>query len=119
MRPILGRTTLLVATAACALAGLGPPAESVAATSCSPVVNPYEGTRYEGVDLRRIRATGVSCPRARQVTRRAHRKALRLVPRPNGILRFEWHGWAVRGDLQPSTDRYVAKRNAKRVRWVF
>jgi hypothetical protein len=108
-----------VATAACALAGLGAPAESVAATSCSPVVNPYEGTRYEGVDLRRIRATGVSCPRARQVTRRAHRKALRLVPRPSGILRFEWHGWAVRGDLQPSTDRYVAKRNRKRVRWVF
>jgi ABC-type Mn2+/Zn2+ transport system ATPase subunit len=59
------------------------------------------------------------CPKARQVTRRAHRKALRLVPQPNAILRFEWHGWMVRGDLRPSTDRCVAKRNGKRVRWVF
>jgi hypothetical protein len=106
--------------AACALAaGLGAPGKSAAATRCNPVVNPYEGSRYEGVDLRRIRAAGASCAKARNVTRRAHRKALRLVPRPNGTLRFEWHGWAVRGNLRPSNDRYVAKRGGKRVRWIF
>ncbi|MGH2961087.1 MAG: hypothetical protein ACRDL3_02680 [Solirubrobacterales bacterium] len=82
-------------------------------------MNPYEGSRFEGVDLRRIRADDVSCNKARKVTRRAHRKALRLVPRPNGTLRFQWHGWAVRGNLRGNTDRYVAKRGGKRVRWVF
>ena len=86
------------------------------ARSCDPVVNPYEGTRYEGVDLRRIRAEGVQCPKARRVTRRAHKKALGLVPDSRGFLRFRW---SVVGDLRPSSDRYVAKRRDKRVRWRF
>jgi hypothetical protein len=102
------------------LAGLGgPSAEAAPARACQPVVNPYPGTRYEGVDLRRIRATGVSCRTARRVARRAHRKALGITPPPSGVRRFTWHGWRVRGDLRGSSDRYVAKRDGNRVRWRF
>jgi hypothetical protein len=86
---------------------------------CRPVIDPYPNTRYEGTDIRRIRATGVSCPTARRVARRAHRKALGLTPPPSGIRRFTWNGWQVTGDLRGSTDRYVAARGARRVRWVF
>ena len=96
-----------------------PSAEAAAAKACGRIVNPYEGTRYEGVDLRRIRAVGVSCPGARRVARRAHRKALGITPPPSGIRRFTWNGWSVTGDLRGSTDRYVAARGAKRVRWLF
>jgi hypothetical protein len=95
------------------------PAASAAARSCRDVVNPYEGTRYEGVDLSRIRAVGVGCEKARIVARRAHRKALKQVPNVNGLLRFGWHGWRVEGDLRPDSDRYVAKRKGERVRWRF
>jgi hypothetical protein len=35
--------------------------------SCRPVENPYAGTRYEGVDLTRIRALRVGCRTARRV----------------------------------------------------
>jgi len=71
------------------------------------------------VDIRRIRATAVSCPTARRVARRAHRKALGLTPPPSGIRRFIWNGWKVTGDLRGATDRYLAARGARRVRWVF
>jgi hypothetical protein len=102
------------------LAGLGAPnVEAAPARACAPVVNPYPGTRYEGVDLRRIRATGVSCRGARRVARRAHRKALGITPPPSGVRRFTWRGWQVTGDLRGSSDRYVAKRDGKRVRWRF
>jgi hypothetical protein len=94
-------------------------AEGAAVRSCRPVVNPYPGTRYEGEDLKRIRATGVSCRRARRVARRAHREALGL-PRPlTGVRRFNWNGWRVTADLRPASDRYVARRDGKRVRWRF
>jgi hypothetical protein len=109
---------LLVASALCALVFLAAPGYSTAA-SCRPVVNPYEGSRYEGVNIRRIRALGVPCRKARQVARRAHRKALRLTPTPSGIRHFRWRGWKVRGDIRRPVDRYVAKRPGARVRWRF
>jgi hypothetical protein len=109
--------SLLLAGAPSAMAA--PPAEDAAARPCARVVNPYPGTRYEGVDLTRIRATGVSCRRARRVARRAHRRALSLPPPLTGVRRFTWHGWRVRGDLRGSHDRYVARRDGKRVTWRF
>ena len=100
------------------LAGLGAPAAH-AAKACQPVLNPYPGTRYEGVDLTRIRATRVSCPGARRVARRAHRRALGITPDPTGIRRFGWRGWQVTGNLRGNSDRYVATRGARRVTWRF
>lgn len=87
--------------------------------SCAPVVNPYKGTRYDGVDLSRIRATGVSCSEARRVARGAHGKALGLTPPPSGIRRFNWNGWRVTGDLRGPTDSYTATNGTRRVRWRF
>jgi hypothetical protein len=87
--------------------------------ACARVVNPYPDTRYEGEDLTRIRATGVSCRTARRVARRAHRKALGLPPPLTGVRRFTWHGWRVRGDLRGASDRYAARRDGKRVTWRF
>ena len=110
----------LLAAALCALAGVGAPSAEAASTrSCGRVVNPYPNTRYEGEDLRRIRATGVPCRTARRVARGAHRKALGLTPPPSGVRRFTWRGWRVTGDLRGPSDRYVAKRGRERVRWVF
>ena len=37
----------------------------------------------------------------------------------DGIRRFRWHGWRVRGDLRPEHDRYVARKGERRVRWRF
>ena len=118
----LGAVGLLLAGLLAAPAGTSaeaPSAGAAAAKECGRIVNPYEGTRYEGVDIRRIRAVGVSCRGARRVARRAHRKALGITPPPSGIRRFSWNGWSVTGDLRGSTDRYVAARGAKRVRWLF
>jgi hypothetical protein len=53
------------------------------------------------------------------VARRAHRKALGAPPSADGIRRFRWHGWRVRGDLRPEHDRYVARKGERRVRWRF
>lgn len=111
---------MLVTGAVCALAAVAAPSvEGAAVRSCKPVVNPYPDTRYEGSDLRRIRATGVSCRTARRVARRAHHKALGLPLPPDGVRRFSWHGWQVTGDLHGSSDRYVARRGDERVRWRF
>lgn len=103
----------MVATlAAILLALVSPPPASAA--NCSPVVNPYAGSRYEGIDLRRIRAVNVNCDKARDVVRKAHRK---------GLLTFEedykWHAWEVRSDLSGSTDQYRARRSNARISWVF
>ena len=87
--------------------------------SCRPVENPYEGTQYEGVNLDRIRTEDVGCRKARQVARGAHRKGLAMAPPPSGILSYRWHAWSVIGDLRPAHDQYVARRDGKRVRWVF
>jgi hypothetical protein len=94
--------------------------QAAAPRACKPVINPYEGTRYEGVDLRRIRATAVSCRTARRVARRAHRKALGLAPPASGIREFTWRRWSVTGDIRGASDRYLAKApGGKRVRWRF
>jgi hypothetical protein len=102
---------------AVALVALLPSAAQAAA--CKPVENPYPGTRYEGVDLTRIRAEGVRCSTARRVARRGHWKALAAVADANGIVRVRWRGWRVRGDLKPDSDRYVARKGSRRVRWRF
>jgi hypothetical protein len=110
----------IIAVACCAVAGAGTPASAAdAARRCRPVVDPYPGTRYEGIDLTGIRATSVSCARARRVARGAHRKALGLTPPASGVRRFTWKGWRVTGDLRGASDRYVARRGAMRVRWRF
>jgi hypothetical protein len=111
-----------IAAALAALCCLAPPAAAGAQAPvrhCRPVLDPYPNTRYEGVDLTGIRAIGVRCRRARRVVRRAHYEALGLPPPLTGVRRFNWHGWRVRGDLRGDSDRYVARRDGKRVRWRF
>ena len=112
---------LLLAALTCVLSGVGAGAAqaTAAARDCGRVVNPYPGTRYEGVDLRRIRGTRVSCPGARRVARRAHRKALGITPPPSGIRRFTWKGWLVTGNLRGDSDRYRASKDGKLVTWRF
>ena len=105
--------------AACLSLVLVPAAQAASYKACKPVTNPYAGTRYEGVDLSRIRALRTSCPGARRVAKGAHRKALGLTPPASGIRRFTWRGWSVTGDLRPSSDRYVARKGRRRVRWRF
>jgi hypothetical protein len=105
-----------VAAAAMFAAAVGPAA---AARSCAPVTNPYPNSRYEGVPLSHIRATGVSCATARKVARRAHYKALGMTPPSSGIRRLAWNGWRVTGDLRGAHDHYVARRGSKVVRWDF
>jgi hypothetical protein len=111
--------SLLVGSLLVFLAAGLPSAVAAATRSCGSIANPYAGTRYEGVDLRRIRATGVSCRIARRVAKGAHRKALGLTPPTSGFRRFTWDGWRVTGDLRGSSDRYVATRGETRVRWLF
>jgi hypothetical protein len=114
------RARSAVAVVLLALAGAAvPAADAAAARACGRIVNPYPGTRYDGVDLTRIRATRVSCRGARRVARRAHRKALGITPPASGIRRFTWRGWHVTGDLRGSSDSYVAAKGRKRVRWRF
>ena len=104
----------------CAFASLGASDTAGASTqSCRPVVNPYPGTRYEGVSLSHIRATEVSCRTARGVARGAHEKALGITPPPSGVRRFTWHGWNVKGDIRGQSDSYVATSGTKRVSWNF
>jgi len=109
-------TLLLLAAALCALAL---PSTASAAKKCKPVKNPYAGTRYEGVDITRIRATNVTCKGARRVAKRAHRKGLGLTPPPSGIRHYTWNGWNVTGNLRGDHDRYLATKGGKRVRWRF
>jgi len=108
---------LLATFAACV--AMPAPAGAASYVACAPVRDPYPGTRYEGVDLTRIRGLRMTCPATRWVARRAHRRALGLTPPRSGIRRFSWHGWRVTGDLRPATDRYVARKGDRRVRWRF
>jgi hypothetical protein len=120
--PFPSQRWLLAALAVCALAlavALAAPARASAAATCAPVVNPYPGTEYEGVDLSHIRAKRIPCPRARKIAKRAHYKALGLTPPPSGVRRFEWRGWRVVGDLRPASDKYTATRGDAQVRWRF
>jgi len=120
MRSVLGRRAWLGAATVCAIAGIGASsAESASARSCPPLVKPYPGNRYKGTDLHGIRARGLSCEGARRVVLGAHSRALGQTPPPSGVRRFTWHGWRVTGDLRPDTDRYLATRGGRRVRWLF
>jgi hypothetical protein len=104
---------------AAVLSVVAPSAGAATTHACAPVVNPYPGTRYAGVNLSHIRATGVSCTTARSVAKGAHRKALAMTPSISGIRRFTWNGWHVIGDLKPASDVYIARRGSKLVRWRF
>jgi hypothetical protein len=114
------RPAALAATIAwLAAVAIVPAAPAATTRSCGSVRDPYPGTRYAGVDLTHITATGVSCRTARSVARGAHRKALGITPPVSGIRTFTWNGWNVGGDLRPAHDRYVATRGSTRVRWRF
>ena len=119
-RPRRVHVTVFLSALLLAAAPATSPAQSATVKSCKAVLNPYPGTRFDDVDLTRIRAAGVSCRTARRVARGAHRKALSLTPTLSGIRRFTWRGWAVAGDLRGDVDRYLAKApGGKRVRWRF
>jgi hypothetical protein len=113
------RFGVLAGLVCAALTGGAQRAHAASSRACAAITNPYPGTRYDGVGLTHIQATGVSCVTARRVARRAHFKALGL-PRPeSGVRRFTWNGWRVTGDLRSASDHYVAVRGALRVRWRF
>jgi hypothetical protein len=110
----------LLAVCLCAAVVAAVPATQAATTrSRGSVKNPYPGTRYAGVDLSHITATGVSCTTAKRVARGAHKKALGLTPPPSGVRHLTWEGWKVSGDLRGNSDKYVASKGSKRVRWRF
>jgi hypothetical protein len=113
------RASIATLTASAVLAASPSAATAARERACEPVRNPYPNTRYEGVDLTRIRTIKASCRTARRVARRAHYKALRLPLPSDGIRRFTWKGWRVRGDLRPDHDKYVARKGTRRVRWRF
>jgi hypothetical protein len=116
---MISRRPFLIVVLA-ALVGLAvPTGAGAAAKRCGKVENPFAGTRYEGEDVKRIRARGVTCRRARRVAVRAQRKALGQPQPANGIRRFRYRGWKVTGDTRRATDRYVARRDGKVVRWRF
>jgi hypothetical protein len=112
------RTTLALATTLCAVTAFGA-APTAQGASCRDVLNPYPGTRFEGIDLTDIRAKGVNCPKARRVAERAHKAGLAITPPPSGIRTYEWNGWSVTGNLRPDHDRYRAARRGNVVRWRF
>jgi hypothetical protein len=113
------RLALLAVCLCAAIAAAVPATQAATTRSCGSVKDPYPGTRYAGVDLTRITATGVSCATAKRVAKGAHRKALRLTPPPSGVRRLTWEGWKVSGDLRGSRDTYLASKGSKRVRWRF
>lgn len=111
---------LLIVSLLGALGLIAPPgAQAASSHACPAILNPYAGTRYEGVNLNHIRARHVTCRSARRVTRGAHHKALGLGPPASGVRHFSWKGWKVSGDLRPSRDRYVARKGSRRVTWRF
>ena len=116
----MSRTWIALAGMVCSLAMVAsfPVPADAALRACRPVLDPYPGTRYDGVDLTRIRTSAGSCATARRVARKAHRKALTITP-SRRFRRFTWHGWAVTGDLRPDHDRYVARKGGRQVRWRF
>ena len=116
---LISRRSALTLALVALCAASTPSAQAGSARSCDPIINPYPDTRYEGTDLRRIRAVGVACRSARPLVRGAHRKALGMTPPESGVRRFTYRGWRVKGDLRGSSDRYVATRGARRIRWVF
>jgi hypothetical protein len=115
MKPPLAASVLALAS----LAGL-PDAAGAAFKRCDPVRNVFEGTRYEGSDLYRIRAQGTSCKTARRVARRGTYKGVASTPDSTGHVRVTYRRWSVVGDLRGSEDSYSARAEGqKRVRWIF
>ena len=55
---------------------------------------------------------GVSAPAAEAASARSCRPVVNPYP-------GTWHGWRVTGDLRGSSDRYLATRGDRRVRWRF
>jgi len=91
----------LLAVGLCATLAAAVPATQAATTrSCGSVKNPYPGTRYAGVPLSHITATGVSCTTAKRVAKGAHKKALGLTPSASGIRSFSWEG--LEGERRPA-----------------
>ena len=113
------RAVIATLTAGAVLVASPSAATAARERACEPVRNPYPNSRYEGEDLTRIRALNASCKTARRVARRERAKAMGLPLPPDGILRFTWNGWRVRGDLRPDNDKYVARKGTRRVRWRF
>jgi uncharacterized membrane protein len=88
--------------------------------SCAPVRDVFEGTRYAGSDLYRIRAQAVSCRTARRVARRGTYKAAAAVPDSTGHVRVDYRGWRIVDDLRGDVDRFRARASGrKRVRWLW
>lgn len=113
------KNLLTAAVLGASLLAAAPAAGAASYKSCKPVVNPYAGSRYEGVNLSSIRVLNGSCNGARVVAKGAHRKALGITPALNPIRRLSWGGWSVKGDLRGNSDSYLAVRGSKRVRWRF
>ena len=112
----------IAVTLALALAVLASPVATADAAfkRCRPVVNIFDGTRYEGSDLYRIRAQHTSCRTARRVAYRGTRKAVAATPNRRGIMVVRYRRWRVVDDLTGSIDRFRARaRGGKRVRWLF
>jgi hypothetical protein len=107
-------------SAALALALIAPASAEADFKRCRPVIDIFDGTRYAGSDLYRIRAQGVSCDTARRVALRGTRRGVAGVPDPDGRVRVNYRKWTVIGDLRGDADRYRAlARGDKRVRWIF
>lgn len=87
---------------------------------CRPVLNIFDGSRYAGSDLHRIRAHRVSCATARRVARKGTYRGVAEVPGPNGRVVVNYRRWRVAGNLRGDEDRYEARADSpKRVRWIF
>ena len=104
-----------------ALLALGLPASAQADYKrCRPVINIFDGSRYEGSDLYRIRAQGVSCKTARRVANTGTYRSVAAVPGPNGRVVVSYRRWRVVGDLRGDSDHYQAQAySQKRVTWIF
>ena len=111
---------LAVCLASLTLASVVPATAEAAYKPCAPVRNVFEGSRYQGSDLYRIRAQGVSCRTARRVARRGTYKAVAGVPDSTGHVVVRYRSWRIVDDLTRPVDRFVAKAaGRKRVRWLF
>jgi hypothetical protein len=87
---------------------------------CAPVRDVFDGSRYEGSDLYRIRARGVSCRTARRVAYRGTRKAEAATPDSTGHIRVTYRRWSIIDDLRGDVDRFRARAaGRKRVRWLW
>jgi hypothetical protein len=114
------RKLMTAAALSLTLVAVAPATADAAFKRCRPVTNVFEGSRYEGSDLYRIRAQGVSCKTARRVVRRGTYKAVAGTPNPSGYVRVRYRRWFILDDLRGSVDRFSARAGGrKRVRWLF